>query len=125
MPISSEDIIKLSAAASGLYSSHLIAAPKWSKDFYLSSSEARNDTLMQWIGVGFGCNALSQLALANTPGDKTNGLKASAAGWAACAAGNLYYGLKSKTMKKDIALANTALAAALVGVSVAKLNGKL
>eukprot|EP00899_Mesostigma_viride_P000066 jgi/Mesvir1/1005/Mv17542-RA.1 len=125
MPIAAEDFLKLSAAVGGAYATQLVAAPKWSNDFYMTAVEPRNDTLMQWVGIGVGCSALGHLAMATTPGDKTNALKATAAVWSLCGAAHAYFGLKEKTMKKDIAVANLALAATFAGLSVAKLNGKI
>eukprot|EP00899_Mesostigma_viride_P000055 jgi/Mesvir1/1004/Mv17541-RA.1 len=123
--ISSEDILKFTAVGCGAYGVLLTGAPEKAHDLFMSKTTARSDTVMQYVGADCIGMALSNLAVANMPGDKTNYLKASAVTWAACAGMQLYHGLKSKKQKKEPAIANAVFMTGMAGLIALKLNGNV
>eukprot|EP00899_Mesostigma_viride_P004123 jgi/Mesvir1/13711/Mv01132-RA.1 len=123
--ISTDDILKLSAASSGAYGVFLFGAPDKAHDFFMSKTATRSDALMQYVGLNSAGLGLASLATANSSGDKTLFLKATAAGWAACAGLQLYHGLKTKKQKKDIAVANAVFMTGMAGLIALKLNGNV
>eukprot|EP00899_Mesostigma_viride_P004122 jgi/Mesvir1/13710/Mv01131-RA.1 len=124
--ISTDDILKMSAAAHGVYGSLMLAAPEKSHDIFMSKTAVRSDALTQHVGLNCASLGLVQFVVANTSGvDKTQFLKATAASWVGLAGLQLYNGLKTKKQKKDLAIANAVAMTGLAGLIALKLNGKV